>query len=144
MGEPGGRNVISGNGPGGPGIINTANVILQYSSGIAVQSNYIGTDINGTVAISNNTANIAVAGGSSITIGGLTPTPGTGLGNVISGNNAEFGLYIIGVTAPVVVEGNIIGADATGEHELPNAVSGVYLDQASGVTIGGAAAGAGT
>ncbi|MGO9919363.1 MAG: hypothetical protein ACLQIB_32270, partial [Isosphaeraceae bacterium] len=143
VGEPGGRNVISGNGPGGPGIINTANVILQYSSGTAVQSNTIGTDITGTVAISNNTANIAVVGGSSITIGGLTPTPGTGLANVISGNNGEFGLDIIGVTAPVVVEGNIIGADATGQHELPNAVSGVYLYQASGVTIGGAAAGAG-
>ncbi len=65
------------------------------------------------------------------------------MGNLISGNNAEFGLDIIGVAAPVVVEGNIIGADATGEHELPNSVSGVYLDQASGVTIGGAAAGAG-
>ncbi len=65
VGEPGGRNVISGNGPGGPGIINTANVILQYSSGTAVQSNTIGTDITGTFAISDNNANIAVVGGSS-------------------------------------------------------------------------------
>ncbi len=143
VGEPGGRNVISGNGPGGPGTTNTANVVVYYSSGSAVQSNFIGTDITGTVAISNDTYNMYVGGGSSITIGGLTPTPGTGLGNVISGNNAEFGLGIAGVTGPVVVEGNIIGADATGEHELPNAVSGVYLSQASGVTIGGAAAGAG-
>ena len=43
----------------------------------------------------------------------------------------------------VVVEGNIIGADATGKHELPNAMSGIFLYQASGVTIGGTAAGAG-
>ncbi len=143
VGEPGGRNVISGNGAVGPGITNTANVIVYYSSGSAVQSNFIGTDISGTVAISSNTYNMYVGGGSSITIGGITPTPGTGLGNVISGNSGEFGLGIAGVTGPVVVEGNIIGADASGEHELPNAVSGVFLSQASGVTIGGAAAGAG-
>jgi len=136
-------NVISGNGPGGPGITNTANIVLYYSSGSAVQSNYVGADVTGTVAISNNTYNMYVGGGSSITIGGFTPTPGTGLGNVISGKNAEFGLGIAGNTGPVVVEGNIVGADATGEHELPNAALGVYLDQASGVTIGGAAAGAG-
>ncbi len=143
VGEPGGRNVISGNGADGPGTTNGANVIVYYSSGSAVQSNFIGTDITGTVAISSNTYNMYVGGGSSITIGGLTPTPGTGLGNVISGNNDEFGLGIAGVTGSVVVLGNIIGADATGEHELPNAVSGVSLSQASGVTIGGTAAGAG-
>ncbi len=142
VGEPGGRNVISGNGPGSPGTTNGANVIVYYSSGSAVQSNFIGTDITGTVALSTNTYNMYVGGGSSITIGGLTPTPGTGLGNVISGNSAEFGLGIQAVTGPVVVEGNIIGADATGEHELPNVVSGVFLNQASGVTIGGTAAGA--
>ena len=135
--------MISGNGPGGPGITTAATGIGVLPVGSAVQSNYIGTDITGTVALSDNTYNMYVGGGSSITIGGLTSTPGTGLGNVISGNSAEFGLGIADVTGDVVVEGNIIGADATGEHELPNAVSGVALSQASGVTIGGAAAGAG-
>ena len=51
IGEPGGRNVISGNGPL---VSNSANVSLYYSSGTIVQSNYIGTDITGTVALSGH------------------------------------------------------------------------------------------
>ena len=122
MGEPGGRNVISGNGPG---TINGTNVYLLYSSGSVVQSNYIGTDITGTVALSTTTLYGVELQYGSYTIGGLTPTPGTGLGNVISGN--AIGIYYAGDTVPdtVIIEGNIIGADATGEHELPNRDAGV-------------------
>ena len=55
------------------------------------------------------------------------------------------GIYYAGYTVPdaVVIEGNIIGADATGKHELPNPDGGVILYQVSLVTIGGTAAGAG-
>ena len=140
VGELGGSNVISGNGLG---TLNGTNVYLLDSSGSVVQSNFIGTDITGTVALSTATLwGVAVQYGS-YTIGGLTPTPGTGLGNVISGN--AIGIYYAGDTVPdtVLIEGNIIGADATGEHELPNSDGGVFLYQVSLVTIGGTEAGAG-
>ena len=140
VGEPLGRNVISGNAPG---TVDGNNVYLLYSSGSVVQSNYIGTDITGTVALSTTTLFGVDFQYGSYTIGGLTPTPGTGLGNVISGN--LIGIYYAGYTASdaVLIEGNIIGADATGEHELPNSDGGVVLYQVSLVTIGGTAAGAG-
>ena len=83
MGELGGGNVIAGNGLG---TSNGANVNLDRSTGSVVQSNIIGTDITGTIALSTTTYyGVALQFGSYI-VGGLTPTPGTGLGNVISGN----------------------------------------------------------
>jgi Ca2+-binding RTX toxin-like protein len=140
VGEPGGRNVIAGNGYG---TVNGSNVGLSYSSGSVVQSNYLGTDITGTVALSTMTYYGVALGFGSYTIGGLTTTPGTGLGNVISGNAT--GIIYQNYTAPdtVVIEGNIIGADATGAEGLPNRNTGIALGQVSLVTIGGTAAGAG-
>ncbi len=69
IGEPGGRNVISANGPL---VSNSANVSLYYSSGTIVQSNYIGTDITGTVALSQFTYTGIATQFGSYTIGGLT------------------------------------------------------------------------
>jgi PKD domain/FG-GAP repeat len=140
VGEPGGRNVISGNGLG---TVNGMNVNFYNSTGSVVQSNYIGTDITGTVALSTETYYGIGIQFSSGTIGGLTATPGSGLGNVISGN--AIGIWYSGDTVPdaVVIEGNIIGADAAGGQALPNRDAGIDLEDASIVTIGGTAAGAG-
>ena len=110
-----------------------------------VQSNFIGTDITGTVALSTTTYYGVVLQFGSYIVGGLTPTPGTGLGNVISGNGVagiSRGNYTAGSTT-VAIEGNIIGADATGEHAVPNRNWGVTLGDVSLVTVGGTAAGAG-
>ena len=140
VGEPGGGNVIAGNGLG---VSNGANVLLNQSSGSVVQSNIIGTDITGTIALSLTTYyGVALQFGSYV-VGGLTPTPGTGLGNVISGNSV--GIQDSNQTpgATVVIEGNIIGADATGEHPVPNRNAGVALADVSLVTVGGTEAGAG-
>ncbi len=138
VGEPGGRNVISGNGLG---TVNGTNVSLYDSSGSVVQSNYIGTDITGTVALSSTTLIGVWLQSGSYTVGGLTPTPGTGLGNVISGNDEGITDSSYTAGSSDVIEGNIIGADASGLHELPNPIAGVGLGQVSLVTIGGTAAG---
>ena len=134
VGEPGGRNVISGNAHTG--------VTLIGSTGTTVQTNYIGTNLSGSAAVPNSSNGLEIAQSGSYTIGGLTSTPGTGLGNVISGNGIA-GLTVDSNTAAgqVVVLGNIIGADATGLHELPNLI-GIFLYSAQNVTIGGTAAGA--
>ena len=107
VGELGGSNVIAGNGLG---TVNGANVSLLRSTGSVVQSNIIGTDITGTIALSTHTYYGVLLQLGSYVVGGLTPTPGTGLGNVISGQSV--GIYDINyaAAATVAIEGNIIGA----------------------------------
>ena len=70
-------------------------------------------------------------------------TPGTGAGNVISGNTGD-GVDINGSgTTGNVVAGNLIGTDVTGDVALGNASSGVYIaTSASDNIIGGTTASA--
>src|SRR5262249_15394121 len=74
------------------------------------------------------------------TIGGTT----AGSGNVISGNNGfGVGISTAGATGNVI-EGNLIGTDATGTVGIGNSKQGVYIDtSAASNTIGGTVAGAG-
>jgi hypothetical protein len=106
----GARNVISGTTGYGYGIT------LGGANGNVVQGNYIGTDINGKSAIPNGFSGVALySAAANNTIGG-----GAGAGNVISGNYS-YGLYISDPgTTNNWIQGNIIGADATGTNALPN------------------------
>src|SRR5262249_19100509 len=74
-------------------------------------------------------------------IGGLTPTPGTGAGNVISGNGAN-PLHQNGNVrlepASGTIQGNIIGLDAVGAAVIdPLTQYGIWSNGGSNVTIGG-------
>ncbi len=70
------------------------------------------------MAIANATGVALDTGASGNTIGGLTATPGTGAGNVISGNTGN-GVEIIGSgTTGNVVAGNIIGLNAAGTESI--------------------------
>ena len=86
----------------------------------------------------NLTAGIIIAGGTGATIG----APDGPAGNVISGNKGD-GIDIGAGAVNTVVEGNYIGTDETGTKPLPNSGSGISIDDALGVTIGGAAQGVG-
>ena len=59
------------------------------------------------------------------TIGGLTPTPGTGPGDVISGNSG----YNISIfeARPQAIEGYIIGLNAAGTAPLGVSTTGIYI-----------------
>ena len=133
------RNLISGNAVEGimlTGVGTTGNV---------VEGDFVGTDKAGAAAFGNgNVGVVIVSGASGNTIGGLASTPGTGPGNVISGN-ATHGVDISQAGAiNNVVEGNLIGTDATGMFALGNLADGVILDIGpSHTTIGGTVAGAG-
>jgi hypothetical protein len=146
---PADRNLISGNGVG---------ITLNSSAQNPIQGNYIGTNRTGLASITNTFGGILIGtvGGVPIAgpaIGGDTGvgTPGTGPGNVISGNG-QFGIRINSGTftsSPGAIQGNIIGLNAAGTAALGNQFAGISLqdDSASSgglpsmglITIGGSA-----
>src|SRR5207249_1894029 len=107
--------------------------------GTIVQGNYIGTDITGTRAL-GNASGVNLTNSANNTIGGAS----TGARNVISGNRRH-GVHLGGPgSTGNVIQGNFIGTDSSGSTLLPNAFTGVHLEnEASGNTIGGTAVGAG-
>ena len=109
---PGTRNLISGNG--GSGIVDTYSATRNQ-----IMGNYIGTDRTGTIALGNGTDGINPGLGGD-TIGGTAQ----GAGNLISGNG---GNGIATATSENVVQGNLIGTDATGTVALPNGMHGILL-----------------
>ena len=129
----GAGNVISGNAGDGVEITGSG------TTGNLVAGNLIGTNAAGTAALANPYGVVIHAGASGNTIGGLTTTPGTGAGNLISGNT-NYGVYVTGASGNLV-EGNLIGTDLAGSAALGN-VNGVILIGSSSDTIGGTAAGA--
>ena len=75
-------------------------------------------------------------GASNNLVGGLTDTPGTGAGNVISGNR-ERGIRVETGSFNSIV-GNIVGLNAAGTAPLGNSFQGVEIKPGVGNTIGGA------
>jgi hypothetical protein len=120
----GAGNVISGNAGIGIDLVSNNNL---------VQGNHIGTDAAGTAALANTFAGIRISGTGN-TVGGVTSTPGTGAGNVISGNT-DYGVYLNSGSSNLV-QGNLIGTNAAGTVALANGFAGVAIF-ASGNTVGG-------
>ena len=140
-----GNALVGGTVPEARNIISSdafANVGLEFNIAgpAAVQGNYIGTDVTGTRALGNIGGGIDITSSGNL-IGGLV----AGAGNVISGNG--FGIRLHGFSAPVVgnvIQGNIIGLNATGSEPLPNAQVGIWIDPvANNTIIGGTQSGAG-
>jgi hypothetical protein len=122
---PGAGNVVSGNPTG---IQFTAN-----SNNNLVQGNIIGLNAAATAALPNATG-ILVQDSSGNAIGGTT----TGAGNVISANTG-IGLSI---TAPGSTGSAGVGGTLVQGNTINAGGIGIQLTTASGVTIGGTAAGA--
>ncbi|MFO0849595.1 MAG: PKD domain-containing protein [Gemmataceae bacterium] len=133
--DPQARNVISGHINQGVDVGSGAGVATDN----AIQGNYIGTDVTGTLDRGNSVGVSVGAGSANTTVGGAA----AGAGNVISGNSTH-GVSVTGATATgVVVAGNRIGTTAAGDAALPNDDAGVYVLSAPGVTVGGTVTGAG-
>jgi parallel beta-helix repeat protein len=74
--------------------------------------------------------------GSSNYVGGTAP----GEGNVLSGSTYH-GVYAYGSTNNTI-QGNLIGTNPAGTGAMPNGLTGIWLSNATGNTIGGGVAGA--
>lgn len=79
-----------------------------------IEGNFIGTDITGTLKLSNETG-IQVEDADSTQIGGTLP----GAENLISGNR-YYGIELGANGERSIVEGNLIGTDVTGQLPLGN------------------------
>ena len=130
--SPAARNLISGNPAAGVSISGAP------ASNNTLAGNYIGVDATGAALLANGTG-VYVESAPDNTIGGITTTPGTPPGNVVSGNSVA-GIQFT-TAAGNVVEGNLIGTDATGSSALGNE-PGVAIDRSNTSRIGGTAAGA--
>ena len=128
--DPGARNIISGNESDGIQIFSAG------TTGNVVLGNYIGTDVTGTLPIGNHFNGATILFGPN-TIGGTDP----GAGNLISGNGSG-GVQIRGAsTTGVVVQGNLIGTDASGTSLL--GTGGILISNAPNSLIGGPSPAAG-
>ena len=113
---------------------------LDVNGGNIIQGNYIGTDLTGSVDLGNGLNGVAISQGSSSNlIGGSA----AGEGNLISGNG-DFGIIIVDPGSNEnVMQGNLIGTDATGTVDLGNGSVGVVIGAgASNNVIGGTQPGA--
>gem|GEM_PF-2277770 len=122
---PADLNLISGNETYGIYIDGRFPVIPRT----LIEGNYIGTDITGTLVISNNTG-IQVEDADATQIGGTSP----GAGNLISGNGA-YGIELGANGGGSVVEGNLIGTDITGQNPLGNGGSGFTFLFGAGIHL---------
>ncbi len=103
------------------------------TTGNFVVGSFISTNAAGTAAMSlTGTDGVAEidTSASGNTVGGLTSTPGTGAGNVISGNTG----WQVGDHRPAadrlsnVVEGNLIGTNSAGNAAIANSFQTAFPD----------------
>ena len=134
----GAGNVISGNDKIGIAVDD------DQSTGNKIQGNRIGTNAAGDAAIPNTLSGLML-GGPNTLVGGTD----AGAGNVISGNGSHGVLVGPGGNVSgksgngALIQGNIIGLDATGTKALPNDGAGILSSYFAGTyTVGGAVAGA--
>jgi parallel beta-helix repeat protein len=116
------RNIVSENDEG---------ISVWHCKRVVIQGNYVGTDVTGTKALGNKFWGIGVGTNSdSVWIGG---SRNKNEGNIISGNGEGID---IGSSKRIVVQGNKIGTDTSGNQPLPNLMEGMYIYESSKILIG--------
>ena len=130
------RNLVSGNGNIGMFV-----GMGVFTGSILVQGNLVGTNAAGTAAVPNNDGMVTDSNGfgGTYTIGGSAANAG----NVFSGNMAR-GLFVgsFGTGTAFIVQGNLMGTDATGTLPVPNGNIGIRA-VSNGLVVGGIGAGEG-
>ena len=117
-------------------------VSINTSTNVTLHGNYIGLNQAGNAAAFNVDSAITVSGASSsIQIGGSA----MGDRNVIAADAVATPVNLFGIYGGtgVVIQGNYLGTDATGNNVIGGGGTVVAVNGADGVTIGGDAAGEG-
>ena len=104
--------------------------VVGAGAGSVIQTNHVGTDVTGTVALGNVTEGLAIET-TDVTVGGASPSAR----NVVSGNDGD-GIRVSAGGDRLLVLHNRIGTDATGQVALPNTQEGIDLFGPTGVSIG--------
>jgi len=95
------RNIISGNGNNG--------VSISSADNNQVQGNFIGTQIDGSSALGNDSTGVRIGGSANNTIGGTT----AGAGNVIA-FNSSFGIFVPGGAGHAILSNSIFANGSLG------------------------------
>jgi hypothetical protein len=125
-------NVIVANGTG----ITIGN---SPTTGTVVQGNLIGTNAAGTVTLGTMETGVHINSAPDSTIGGTEPNAG----NVIGGASDAAVIIRNAAADDNVVQGNIIGTDASGTIPLPNGMGVLVSFAASGSPVGATIGGSG-
>jgi CSLREA domain-containing protein len=112
--------------------------------GTRIEGNFIGTDPTGTLDKGNGGDGVSVFADdiSQTVVGGTTPASR----NLLSGNKngVELGdtddIFGGQPSGSVSVQGNYVGTDRSGTKDLGNDIDGIFLESASGATLGGTTA----
>jgi CSLREA domain-containing protein len=117
-------NVISGNTGDGIAIFGDPEG-EAYASFNEIAGNLIGTDVSGAADLGNggDGIDLSIVTDDNVIGGDTTETPG--VGNIISGNGGN-GVNI-GISFGNVIQGNLIGTDASGTVAIGNDLAGVRI-----------------
>lgn len=126
----GSRNILSGNKNIGVGILQATSV------GNQILGNYIGLAEDGSTLLSNGLNGVYSEGPGTV-IGGSAD----GAGNAISGNGSS-GVRLANTATNSLVQGNLIGTDASGVLAAGNGAAGIFITNSPAALIGGATTGA--
>lgn len=124
----GARNVISGNGLQGVAVSGTG------TADTYIQGNILGLDPAGTTPMGNTWSGVEIFNTARGTVVGGTAA---GAGNIIAGNLAHGVLIANAGTSNNVVQGNLIGLDATGASKGNGQIGVGIFNGASSNLIGG-------
>ena len=133
--NPSDRNIISGNNShsNDPSLATGVQGIslTDGSNGWLLQGNYIGVAADGVTAIPNELGGMTIDYVDGLTVGGSA----LGATNLVSGNG-DGGIQPDGCSN-IVIQGNYIGTDYTGNGPLPNAHKGISFVGSTDSIIGG-------
>ena len=115
------------------------NALQAFSGGINArfEGNYIGTSVNGLAADANGSHGI-MSQVSGPVVGGTDPEDR----NLISGNTARGVQFQTDAADNGVIQGNLIGTNATGNAAIGNGTGGILVTGGDNTQIGGTTSGA--